>query len=62
MFSKMYDEMVEKSSAMKKGLVYCHICKKEQKVDSAECLRKGWPKCCGSTMSLDEVRPRLETT
>lgn len=33
--------------------VYCHKCGKQKTVNPAECLAKGWPKCCTLTMSLD---------
>jgi hypothetical protein len=52
----IYDKIVEDVPALQKGIVYCHTCKATLKVDSAACLAKGWPKCCGQTMSLDEVK------
>ena len=30
----------------------CTKCRRVVEVDPAECLRKGWPKCCGTTMRL----------
>jgi hypothetical protein len=44
-----------------RGLVACRTCGREQRVDSAECLHKGWPKCCTYTMTLDveDVRAAL---
>ncbi len=30
----------------------CSKCGATQEVDAAECLRTGWPKCCGVTMYL----------
>jgi hypothetical protein len=30
----------------------CGTCGYVQEVDPAECLRGGWPKCCGYTMTL----------
>ena len=41
---------------MAKGMsdqVRCHKCGATQKIDPVECLRRGWPKCCGATMNLD---------
>jgi hypothetical protein len=30
----------------------CTNCQRVVEVDPAECLRRGWPKCCGYTMTL----------
>lgn len=54
----LYDEIVSKVPSLQKGMVWCHSCGKSQKVDSAKCLASGWPKHCGSTMSLDKPRGR----
>lgn len=32
--------------------VKCRTCGSGCSVDFAECLRGGWPKCCGATMEL----------
>lgn len=34
----------------------CRKCGRVQPVDPAECLRRGWPKCCGETMYLGEIK------
>lgn len=47
-FDAMYKDMA-------KGMgnrVRCNSCFKEQIVNPEHCLRHGWPKCCGYTMSL----------
>ena len=38
---------------IKRGQVWCRHCGSTQKVDGADCLRHGWPKCCGYTMTID---------
>lgn len=38
---------------LSRGIVYCLKCGRWQKVNSAEYLRSGWPKCCGETMTID---------
>lgn len=48
----LYDKMVAGSEQLKRGLCRCKKCKKIKSVDSALCLRNGWPKCCGETMEL----------
>lgn len=44
--------------ALKRGMVWCITCKRKQAVDAAECLRHGWPKCCGYTMTIDSPQQR----
>ena len=44
---------------LSRGLVYCKTCKRVQKVNSAQCLATGWPKCCGETMTLDIPEDKL---
>lgn len=48
-----YREITEDAPKLKRGLVQCRTCRKIVKVDSASCLRNGWPKCHGFTMTLD---------
>ncbi len=59
--SSMWQTAIDKSPKLKRGIVYCHRCGNEQKVDPAHCLSHGWPKCCRVTMSIDspEERERL---
>jgi Zn finger protein HypA/HybF involved in hydrogenase expression len=57
-FKSMYRDMATSSPQMARGQVWCHACGATQKVDSADCLRRGWPKCCGSTMSIDSPDER----
>lgn len=49
----IHQKIVDDVPALKKGVVYCHVCMREQKVNPAHCLAHGWPKCCQTTMSLD---------
>lgn len=46
--------------SLTRGQVWCPICGRTSKVDSAECLRSGWPKCCGYTMTIDSPDERAE--
>lgn len=46
------------SSKLQRGMVWCKNCGRTQKVDSAEKIRKGWPACCGETMTLDSPEER----
>lgn len=47
-----YDILSKSHPALERGLVRCTVCKKEKRVDSEQCLRIGWPKCCEYTMQL----------
>lgn len=48
----LHETLAQSDPSLELGMVYCGKCRRAMKVDSAECLRKGWPKCCGGTMSL----------
>ena len=51
--SNLHQNVVNDVPALKRGQVWCRQCGASLKVDSAECLRSGWPKCCGATMTID---------
>lgn len=36
--------------------VKCQSCERTAKVNFANCMREGWPMCCGSTMELMDTR------
>ncbi len=45
---------------VKRGLVYCHECGRQESIEGKNCFRTGWPKCCGYTMSLDSPEERRD--
>jgi len=47
------NKIVSDVEQLKRGKVWCRTCGREQAVDSAYCLRNGWPTCCGYTMTID---------
>jgi len=49
----MYEQMAKSHPSLEWGKVWCKKCGYEARVNSAECLRRGWPKCCGETMTID---------
>lgn len=51
--SGLHEEIARSDPKLARGRVWCRSCGGTRKVDSAECLRSGWPKCCGHTMTLD---------
>lgn len=58
----LYDRVTSDVPQLGRGQVWCYVCGFTQRVQSSECLRHGWPKCCGQTMGIDspEERRRLE--
>jgi hypothetical protein len=49
---KLYDEIAVSHPSLLRGAVYCR-CGKARRIDAAECLRNGWPRCCRATMTID---------
>lgn len=41
-----------------RGLVWCIVCGRMERVVAAECLRIGWPICCSVTMTIDSPKER----
>lgn len=56
--SGLHEKIVSDVLQLKRGRVWCHTCGHTQAVDSADCLRRGWPKHCGQTMSIDSSEER----
>lgn len=52
----LYDEIARSHPSLLRGQVICLRCMKTRTVDPAKCLREGWPKCCGATMSIDSPK------
>lgn len=53
------DKAADSHPSLRRGRVWCRECGATQRVNSAECLRSGWPLCCGETMTIDQPK---ETT
>jgi len=49
----MRQRIVDEVPQLKRGQVWCRECGSTQRVNSAEALGSGWPKCCGYTMTID---------
>lgn len=41
-----------------RGRVWCTVCGRTTKVNSAASMSFGWPKCCGYTMTIDSPDER----
>lgn len=55
----IHDKLANSHPDLIAGGVRCEKCGRTMKVDSAECLRSGWPKCCGYTMTLLPARAAI---
>ena len=53
----MHEQMAE-IPKIKRGMVWCTVCGRSEKVDGKFALRHGWPKCCGYTMTIDSPEER----
>lgn len=49
----IHDQLADSHPALARGMVWCRSCGRSERVYSAYCLRHGWPKCCGYTMTID---------
>lgn len=49
----IHEQIAKDVPQISRGQVWCRECGFTQKVNGAECLRSGWPKCCGYTMTID---------
>lgn len=56
--SKYRHDVVAAVPKLKRGQVWCYQCGRTEHVDSTDCLVRGWPKCCGSTMGIDSPEER----
>jgi hypothetical protein len=43
---------------LKRGMVWCRTCGRNDRVNSARAMLNGWPKCCGYTMTIDSPEER----
>lgn len=48
----IYQRAADSHPKLKRGQVWCRTCGNTFKVDSATCLRFGWPECCDLTMTI----------
>jgi len=58
----LYKTLANCHPSISRGKIWCKQCGAGVSVNSAECLRGGWPLCCGQTMTIDspEERTRME--
>lgn len=51
--AELHQHLADSHPKLQRGQVWCRSCRRTEHVDSAECLRSGWPKHCGQTMTID---------
>lgn len=56
--SGLHEKIVDDVPQLQRGQVWCTKCGATKKISSADCLRHGWPKCCGYTMTIDSPEER----
>ena len=54
------DGVVSRVPQLARGVVWCITCGRSQDVDAARSLLRGWPRCCGYTMTIDSPEERSE--
>jgi hypothetical protein len=54
----LHARLAESHAHLVRGRVWCHRCDRSQAVNSTLCLAEGWPRCCGTTMSIDSPAER----
>jgi hypothetical protein len=45
---------------LERGKIWCKTCGRSKSVNAGYCLRYGWPKCCGETMTIDSPVERKQ--
>lgn len=56
----LYETIAASHPSLLNGKVICSRCAKTRVVEAARCLRDGWPKCCGATVSLAPVKAEAQ--
>ena len=57
--SALHETIAKAVPQIERGKVWCVFCGRMLRVDGADALRHGWPKCCGSTMTIDSPQWRV---
>lgn len=50
--------ILETVPQLRRGRVWCTVCGRTHLVNSGFCMERGWPKCCGYTMTIDSPEER----
>lgn len=60
--TSIHDSIADAVPQIKRGVVWCRTCGRSERVDGANALAHGWPKCCGYTMTIDTPHERSALT
>ena len=55
----LHDKLANCHPKLQRRQVWCRDCGATRRVDSADALRHGWPKCCGYTMTIDSPAEQI---
>jgi hypothetical protein len=55
----LHERLATDIPQLARGMVWCTVCGRSQRVNSAGALQNGWPKCCGYTMTIDSPEERV---
>lgn len=58
--NSIHEKIAAEVPQLRRGMVWCYTCGREERVDSAASLKHGWPTCCGRTMSIDSPEERQQ--
>ena len=58
MTDALHTILAKSHAKLMRGQVWCRSCGDTKFVDPVAALRKGWPKCCGATMTIDSPQER----
>jgi len=53
-----YESLVASVPQLSRGVVWCRKCGRSERIDSADAMQYGWPKCCSETMTIDSPEER----
>lgn len=54
----LHEKIVADVPQLRRGMVWCRTCGRSHRVNSADALRHGWPKCHGFAMTIDSPEER----
>jgi hypothetical protein len=54
-----FAKVVAEVPQLARGQVWCRSCGSSQRVNSAGAMSRGWPKCCGYTMTIDSPEEQV---
>lgn len=54
---ELHQKIAQTHPDLARGEVQCDKCGRLERVNSAGCMERGWPECCGETMRLLTVEP-----